>query len=79
MTDTRHADEAIDAAAAKAFFTENGVRAEKLPPVAIVIAAYNEEGVVGSVTEALPATLCGLTCGFVGGLTRELRPHRGDS
>ena len=60
MTDTRHADEAIDAAAAKAFFTENGDRAQKLPPVAIVIAAYNEEGVVGSVTEALPATLCGL-------------------
>ena len=60
MTDTRHADETIDAAAAKAFFTENGDRAEKLAPVAIVIAAYNEEGVVGTVTEALPATLCGL-------------------
>ena len=60
MTDTRHADEAIDAAAAKAFFTENGDRAEKLPPVAVVIAAYNEEGVVGSVVDALPATLCGL-------------------
>jgi glycosyltransferase involved in cell wall biosynthesis len=60
VTDTRHADEAIDAAAAKAFFTDNGDRAEKLPPVAIVIAAYNEEGVVGSVTEALPATLSGL-------------------
>ena len=60
MTDTRHADEAIDAAAAKAFFTENGDRAEKLPPVAVVIAAYNEEGVVGSVVDALPATFCGL-------------------
>jgi Glycosyl transferase family 2 len=60
VTDTRHADEAVDAAAAKAFFTGNGDRAERLAPVAIVIAAYNEEGVVGSVTEALPATLCGL-------------------
>jgi hypothetical protein len=60
VTSTGHADEAIDAAAAKAFFTENGERAAKMPPVAIVIAAYNEEGVVGSVTEALPATLCGL-------------------
>ena len=60
MTKTTHADQAIDDAAAKAFFTDNGDRAEKLPPVAIVIAAYNEEGVVGSVTEALPATLCGL-------------------
>ncbi len=60
MTDTRHADEAIDVAAAKAFFTGNGDRAEKLPPVAVVIAAYNEEGVVGSVVDALPATLCGL-------------------
>jgi Glycosyl transferase family 2 len=60
VTDTRHADEAIDAAAAKAFFTENGDRAEKLPPVAVVIAAYNEEGVVGSVIDALPAALCGL-------------------
>jgi hypothetical protein len=60
VTKTTHADQAIDDAAAKAFFTDNGDRAEKLPPVAIVIAAYNEEGVVGSVTEALPATLCEL-------------------
>jgi Glycosyl transferase family 2 len=59
VTDTRQADQAVDAAAAKAFFTRHGDRAEKLPAVAIVIAAYNEEGVVGSVVEALPATLCG--------------------
>jgi glycosyltransferase involved in cell wall biosynthesis len=59
VTDTRQADQAIDAAAAKAFFTGHGDRAEELPAVAIVIAAYNEEGVVGSVVEALPRTLCG--------------------
>ncbi len=60
MTDTRQADEAIDATAATAFFTGNGDRAANLPPVAVVIAAFNEEGVVGSVVGALPATLCGL-------------------
>jgi hypothetical protein len=58
VTGTRQADQ-VDAAAAKVFFTENGDRAEKLAPVAIVIAAYNEEGIVGSVVEALPASLCG--------------------
>jgi hypothetical protein len=58
--DTRHADEAIDTAAVSAFFADNGDRAAKLPPVAVVIAAYNEEGVVGSVVDALPSTLCGL-------------------
>jgi glycosyltransferase involved in cell wall biosynthesis len=31
-----------------------------MPPVAVVIAAYNEEGVVGSVVDALPSKLCGL-------------------
>ncbi len=51
---------AIDSAAATAFFEHNGDRATALPPVAIVIAAYNEEGVVGSVVDALPNTLCGL-------------------
>jgi glycosyltransferase involved in cell wall biosynthesis len=58
VTDTRQADQAIDAAAAKAFFSDND-KAGQLPPVAIVIAAYNEEGVVGSVVAALPNTLCG--------------------
>jgi Glycosyl transferase family 2 len=57
---TRHADEAIDAAAVTAFFADNGDRAANLPPVAVVIAAYNEEGVVGSVVDALPPTFCGL-------------------
>ena len=59
MTRTRQ-DVAIDNAAATAFFTQHGERATALPPVAIVIAAYNEEGVVGSVVDALPNTLCGL-------------------
>ena len=54
------ADEAIDDAAAKAFLAEFADRAEHLPPVAIVIAAYNEQGVIGSVVDALPAAICGL-------------------
>ncbi len=58
MTWTRQ-DAAIDDAASTAFFSQ-GIRATALPPVAIVIAAYNEEGVVGSVVDALPNTLCGL-------------------
>ena len=60
MTDTRRADETIDAAAATAFITDNGDKAANLPPVAVVIAAFNEEGVVGSVIDALPVELCGL-------------------
>ena len=60
MTDTKRADETIDAAAATAFLTGNGDKAANLPPVAVVIAAFNEEGVVGSVIDALPVKLCGL-------------------
>ncbi len=60
MTGTWAADEAIDDAAAKAFFAEFGEPAEHMPPVAIVIAAYNEQGVIGSVVDALPASICGL-------------------
>jgi glycosyltransferase involved in cell wall biosynthesis len=59
VTSTRQ-DAAIDDAAAIAFVEHNGEQATALPPVAIVIAAYNEEGVVGSVVEALPNKLCGL-------------------
>ena len=59
MTDTMHADEKIDATAVAAFRNDNGDKATNLPPVAIVIAAYNEEGVVGSVVDALPTALCG--------------------
>jgi glycosyltransferase involved in cell wall biosynthesis len=58
-------DEGIDNAAAAAFLTANGERAAALPPVAIVIAAYNEEGVVGSVVEALPTEICGLPAAVI--------------
>jgi len=51
---------AVDDAAARAFATELGEAATTLPPVAIVIAAYNEADVIGQVIEALPATICGL-------------------
>jgi glycosyltransferase involved in cell wall biosynthesis len=53
-------DEAIDTAAVQAFTEEFGDRATKLPPVAIVIAAFNEEGAIGPVVEGLPATVGGL-------------------
>jgi glycosyltransferase involved in cell wall biosynthesis len=36
-----------------------GDRIRHLPPVALVIAAYNEEGAVGPVVQALPAQVCG--------------------
>ena len=54
------ADAAIDADALEALTGAYGERATKLPPVALVIAAYNEEGAVGPVVDALPRTLCGL-------------------
>ncbi len=60
MTYTNPADQAVDDAAATAFADTYGERATSLPPVAIVIAAYNEEGAVGPVIEALPAQVCGL-------------------
>ena len=60
MTSTQAADAAIDSAAARAFTDQYGSRATELPPVAIVIAAYNEEGAIGPVIEALPASVCGL-------------------
>ena len=37
-----------------------GDRVRRLPPVALVIAAYNEEGVVGPVVQNLPDRVCGL-------------------
>ncbi len=60
MTYTSPADQAVDDAAVKAFAETHGERATSLPPVAIVIAAYNEEGAVGPVVEELPGTVCGL-------------------
>ena len=60
MTSSWTDDQVIDDAAAKAFLAEAGETGENLPPVAIVIAAYNEQGVIGSVVDALPGTICGL-------------------
>ena len=54
-----------DNAAADAFFAEFGDAARALPPVAIVIAAFNEADVIGMVVEALPATICGLKTAVV--------------
>ncbi len=53
-------DQVVDDAALKAFIDTYGERATSLPPVAIVIAAYNEAGAIGPVVEALPAEVCGL-------------------
>ena len=41
----------VDDTAADAFFAEFGEAARKLPPVAIVIAAYNEAGAIGPVID----------------------------
>ena len=53
-------DQAVDDAAVAAFTESYGERATSLPPVAVVIAAYNEAGSIGPVIEALPAEVCGL-------------------
>src|SRR6185437_8713939 len=53
-------DQAIDDAAIKALIDAYGERVTSLPPVAIVIAAYNEAGAIGPVVEELPAEVCGL-------------------
>ncbi|HYB86870.1 MAG TPA: glycosyltransferase family 2 protein [Streptosporangiaceae bacterium] len=55
----------VDDTAVGAFFAEAGEAARKLPPVAIVIAAYNEADVIGQVIEALPAEICGLKTAVV--------------
>jgi glycosyltransferase involved in cell wall biosynthesis len=60
MTTTQAEDEAIDSTASRAFADQYGSRAAKLPPLAIVIAAYNEEGAIGPVIEALPDSVSGL-------------------
>jgi glycosyltransferase involved in cell wall biosynthesis len=54
------ADEAIDDAAVAAFTGTYLAKATDLPPVAIVIAAYNEEGAIGPVIRELPGQACGL-------------------
>jgi glycosyltransferase involved in cell wall biosynthesis len=53
-------DQVVDDAALKAFVQGYGDRATRLAPVAIVVAAYNEEGAIGPVIEALPGEVCGL-------------------
>ena len=53
-------NEDIDAGGVRAFTEEFGDRARRLPPIAIVIAAFNEEGAIGQVVEALPRTVAGL-------------------
>jgi glycosyltransferase involved in cell wall biosynthesis len=53
-------DQVVDDAAIKALIDSYGDRVASLPPVAIVIAAYNEEGAIGPVIKALPAQVCGL-------------------
>jgi glycosyltransferase involved in cell wall biosynthesis len=53
-------DEAVDDAAVAEFAAVYGTQADELPPVAIVIAAYNEEGAIGPVIKELPALVCGL-------------------
>ncbi len=53
-------DEAIDVAALEAFTNQYGARATAMPPLAIVIAAFNEQGSIGPVIEALPPEIAGL-------------------
>jgi glycosyltransferase involved in cell wall biosynthesis len=53
-------DARIDGEASRAFAERFGTRATALPPLAIVIAAYNEEGAIGPVLESLPKAVSGL-------------------
>jgi len=53
-------NEAVDAVAIGAVKDQYGERATALPPLAIVIAAYNEQGAIGPVLEALPQSISGL-------------------
>ena len=58
-------DQAVDDAVVAAFTEAYGERAASLPPVTIVIAAYNEAGSIGPVVEALPEQVCGLATATV--------------
>ena len=77
-----HDDKAIDSAALKALHDTHGDQVGALPPVAIVIAAYNEEGGIGPVIAALPNAVCGLPTativvadGCADGTVQEARDH----
>ncbi len=59
-SDQQFDHEAIDRAAIEAFASQYGARATTLPPLAVVIAAYNEQGAIGPVVEALPRNVLGL-------------------
>ena len=59
MTSAQVDNAAIDTQAVAAFVAEYGERATALPPLAIVIAAYNEQGAIGPVVEALPKEVLG--------------------
>ncbi len=60
MTASPFNDESVDSAAVAAFVQEYGDLATSLPPLAFVIAAFNEEGSIGSVLGALPDTVAGM-------------------
>ncbi len=60
MTPARSTSEIIDSAAIRTFTEQYGALATALPPLAIVIAAFNEEGSIGPVLQALPDTVAGL-------------------
>ena len=60
MTYKDPADQVVDDDAIKVLIDAYGERVRRLPPVTIVIAAYNEEGAIGPVVAALPAEVCGL-------------------
>src|SRR5450759_3384916 len=53
-------DVAVDDGTIDVMIAQYGDRVRQLPPVALVIAAYNEEGAVGPVVQNLPAQVCGL-------------------
>jgi glycosyltransferase involved in cell wall biosynthesis len=57
---TDPADARIDDDALQVMHASYGARATQLPPVAVVIAAYNEEGAIGPVVEELPRIVCGM-------------------
>jgi glycosyltransferase involved in cell wall biosynthesis len=60
MTYANQADADVDDAALEAMRAAYGDRVVKLAPIALVIAAYNEEGAIGPVVEQLPTAVCGL-------------------